>query len=201
MTSTFADLSIEPDDGIEVDVGKNIRLLRQRRGWTLTDTAQRLDIGRSTLAKVESASMSPTVGLLQKIALGFGVDVTELISCTKTVPGTGRLTVTYAGQGEQHRSHNRLHELLGAGLANKRMLPFHSRIKAAEKMASLPQWFRHDAEEFIFVLEGEVVLHSEHYAPTDLGPGDSVYLDGRMGHCFVGKNDNDAVVLFVLAEH
>lgn len=45
-----------------------------------------------------------------------------------------------------------------------------------------------------------MVLHSEHYAPTALGPGDSVYLDGRMGHCIVTKGDEDAVVLFIIAQ-
>lgn len=103
------------------------------------------------------------------------------------------------GQGDHHSTPEHHHELLGAGLANKRMVPFRSRIKA-RKNDKLPPWYRHDAEEFIFVLEGEVVLHSEHYAPTDLRPGDSVYLDGRMGHCFVAKGDADAIVLFVLAQ-
>ena len=197
MLSSFEQSPREAD--MEIHVGNNIRDLRKKHGWSLTDAAQQLGIGRSTLAKIEAASMSPTVGMLQKIALGLGVDITALISQPNSAPASGRLTVTYSGQGEHHSTPEHHHELLGAGLANKRMVPFRSRIKA-RKHDKLPPWYRHDAEEFIFVLEGEVVLHSEHYAPTDLRPGDSVYLDGRMGHCFVAKGDADAIVLFVLAK-
>lgn len=183
----------------EINVGNSIRALRNRRGWSLTDAAKNFGIGRSTLAKVEAASMSPTIGLLQKIAHGLEVDITALISNTNVAPASGRLTVTYSGQGEHHSTREHSHELLGSGLAHKRMVPFRSRIKA-RKTSKLPPWYRHDTEEFIFVLEGEVVLHTEHYAPTELTSGDSVYLDGRMGHCFVTKGESDAVVLFVLAQ-
>lgn len=183
----------------EINIGNSIRALRNKRGWSLTDAAKNLGIGRSTLAKVEAASMSPTIGLLQKIARGLEVDITALISNANPAPAAGRLTVTYSGEGEHHSTREHSHELLGSGLANKRMVPFRSRIKA-RKITKLPSWYRHDAEEFIFVLEGEVVLHTEHYAPTELSSGDSVYLDGRMGHCFVAKGEADAVVLFVLAQ-
>lgn len=184
----------------EINIGNSIRAMRNKRGWSLTDAAKTFGIGRSTLAKVEAASMSPTIGLLQKIAQGLEVDITALISNTNLAPAAGRLTVTYSGQGEYHSTKEHSHELLGSGLANKRMVPFRSRIKARKISKVPPPWYRHDAEEFIFVLEGEVVLHTEHYAPTELTSGDSVYLDGRMGHYFLAKGEHDAVVLFVLAQ-
>lgn len=183
----------------EIDVGEQIRLVRKQRGWSLTDAAQRLGVGRSTLAKVEASTMSPTIGLLQKIARGLDVDITVLISRQNSVPAVGRMTITRAGQGQRHNTTEHAHEVLSADLAAKRMTPFRSRIIASEP-APVPDLYRHDAEEFIFVLEGQVTLYSEHYAPADLGVGDSVYLDGRMGHCFVARGGADAVVLFVLAQ-
>ena len=39
------------------------------------------------------------------------------------------------------------------------------------------------------------------YTPTLLGPGDSIYLDAQMGHCFVAEDGREAVVLFVVSEH
>lgn len=199
MLPSYSTIPSSESDDAEVNVGNCVRMLRSRRGWSLTDAAKKFGIGRSTLAKVESASMSPTIGLLQKIAQGLDVDISALISSTNAAPAPGRLTVTYAGRGEHHSTREHNHEILGSGLAHKRMLPFRSRIKA-RKSGKLPPWYRHETEEFIFVLEGEVVLHTEHYAPTELTAGDSVYLDGRMGHCFVTKGENDAMVLFVMAQ-
>lgn len=182
-----------------LDVGARIRALRRQRKWTLAVAAERFDIGRSTLAKVESGQMSPTIGLLQKIARGFGVDIVDLLKRDRRPASVGRLTVTRAGTGEHHETPAHLHELLCSGLANKRMLPFRSRIKA-RKGQELPPFYRHDAEELILVLDGQVVLHSEFYAPTVLHPGDAVYLDAHMGHCFVTEGEKDATVLFVIAE-
>lgn len=182
-----------------LNVGGRIRSLRRERKWTLEAAAKQFDIGRSTLAKIETSQMSPTIGLLQKIAHGFDVDLIDLLQMKSAPATTGRFTVTPAGMGERHETPQHVHELLCSGLANKRMLPFCSRIKA-QLDGKLPPFYRHEGEELIFVLDGNVILHSEHYAPTELGPGDAAYIDAHMGHCFVTKSDEDATVLFVIAE-
>ncbi|MBN9451563.1 MAG: cupin domain-containing protein [Bosea sp.] len=182
-----------------LNVGARIRALRRDRKWTLEAAAKHFDIGRSTLAKIETSQMSPTIGLLQKIAHGFEVDLIDLLQTKSAPAATGRFTITPAGMGERHETPQHFHELLCSGLANKRMLPFRSRIKA-QRERKLPPFYRHEGEELIFVLEGSVILHSEHYAPTELGPGDAAYIDAHMGHCFVTKGDEEATVLFVIAE-
>lgn len=182
-----------------LDVGARIRALRAQRRWTLEAAAQAFGIGRSTLRKVEAGRMSPTIGLLQKVAHGFGMDIAALLQPEPRPATTGRLTVTRAGQGELHETALHVHELLCAGLANKRMLPFRSTIKAHHGDQP-PPFYRHDGEELIIVLDGQVTLWSEHYAPTRLDAGDAAYLDAHMGHCFIAEGGRDATVLFVVAE-
>lgn len=186
-----------PDEPL--DVGARIQAVRRARRLTLSSAAEACEIGRSTLAKVEAGQMSPTIGLLQKIARGLRVEITELLKVETWPAAAGRLAVTKAGEGERHETPAHLHELLCSTLASKRMLPFRSRIKVRAG-AELPPFYRHDGEELIVVLEGTVVLHSEFYAPTVLSAGDTAYLDARMGHCFVPEGDKDALVLFVIAE-
>lgn len=183
--------------GVELDVGNQVRTLRKRRGWSLTEAADRFGIGRSSLAKIESGNMSPTIGLLQKIALGLEVDLTALVSRMAAQPASGRLAITRAGAGEHHSTAEHAHELLAGELARKKMVPFRSRIKL--KKGTRNQWYRHDTEEFVYVLEGEVELQSEHYAPKVLSVGDSAYLDGRMAHRLFAMGERDAVVLFVIS--
>jgi uncharacterized cupin superfamily protein len=46
---------------------------------------------------------------------------------------------------------------------------------------------RHEGEEFLYVLEGELELHTECYAPLLLKAGESIYFDSRMGHGYVAR--------------
>ena len=71
-----------------------------------------------------------------------------------------------------------------------------SRIKAHSKSA-LRHW--HESEdEFIFMLEGELVLH-EDAGETVLKPGDAAgwRANGGIGHCLINRTDKDALYLEV----
>jgi quercetin dioxygenase-like cupin family protein len=45
------------------------------------------------------------------------------------------------------------------------------------------------------VLEGTLNLHTEHYEPVRLAPGDSILFDAVMPHAYVAEGDGDVVVL------
>src|SRR6476619_2441525 len=71
-----------------------------------------------------------------------------------------------------------------------------ARIKAHSKSA-LRHW--HESEdEFIFVLEGELVLH-EDAGETVLKPGDAAgwRANGGIGHCLLNRTNRDALYLEV----
>ena len=48
--------------------------------------------------------------------------------------------------------------------------------------------YRHEGEEFMHVLSGrlELVLDSDQF--FDLGPGDSLYFDSRIGHAYISTS-------------
>ena len=58
-------------------------------------------------------------------------------------------------------------------------------------------WVRHDGEEFLFVLTGQIRLFTEFYAPIDMKRGDSAYYDASMGHNVVSLSPEDATILWV----
>jgi quercetin dioxygenase-like cupin family protein len=58
-------------------------------------------------------------------------------------------------------------------------------------------WSIHEGEEFIYVVEGVLEFHTEHYAPAILRAGDSCYLDSTMRHAFVSKSEAPALVVSV----
>lgn len=180
------------------DLAGRIRGHREGRGWTLSEAAMKLGVGRSSLSKIEAGQMSPTVGLLQKIAQGLDVDITALLSGAAVAPVDGRRTITRAGAGQIHSYGGNEHEALCGELAKKRMLPIVSRIRPRSE-GEPTVWYRNEGEEFAYVLDGRVQVHSEFYEPAELTAGDAVYFDGRMDHYLSAAGDADAVVLFVIA--
>lgn len=183
-------------DQVLNEAGSRVRTLRNRKGWSLTEAARELGIGRSTLAKLEVGQMSPTLGLLHKIATGLHVDLGDLIAEAPRSRPSGRRAFTRTNAGERHDLDGYHHEMLCAGLEPKQMIPFFTTIKPREGK-DIPPWFRHAGEEFVLVMKGSVIFYSEYYAPTTLSVGDSIYLDAQMGHCFVTQDNHEAVVLFV----
>lgn len=50
---------------------------------------------------------------------------------------------------------------------------------------------QHDSEDFIYVLEGAVVLHLSGEEPIELRQGDSMQMDGRIPHAIAALPSGD----------
>jgi transcriptional regulator with XRE-family HTH domain len=181
-----------------LDLGRRVRQLRRDRAWTLDQASGRCGLSRAALSKIERDRMSPTFGALQKIAQGFGLDLSELIASRPGGGASGRRSVTRAGGGEPYVTGNYEHRLLACDLSHKAFLPFRTVIKA-RSLDDFEDWDRHDSEDFIYVLEGAVTIYTELYEPIELQAGDSIYLDCRMGHACVTSSPQDAVMLWISA--
>lgn len=180
-----------------VDIGERVREIRQDQGWTLDEASRRTGLARSTISKIENNQMSPTFDVLQKLTLGYNLNLIELF-VTNEPSAVARRIITRAGEGRPHESPTYRHEFLCADIARKRMVPFKSRI-LARSIKEFPTWSRHGGEEFLYVLSGRITVHTEFYEPAMLAEGDSIYFDSRMGHACVTAGDQDAVVLWVCA--
>jgi uncharacterized cupin superfamily protein len=56
---------------------------------------------------------------------------------------------------------------------------------------------RHPGEEFVYVLEGILELHTEMYTPARLEAGDSVYFDSGMRHAYIAVGDAPCRILSI----
>jgi transcriptional regulator with XRE-family HTH domain len=179
-----------------IDIGERVRRLRKERAWTLEQASEHTSIAHSTLSKIERGELSPTFGTIQKIALGFGIDVVTLLSQPLSDGGRGRRSVTRAGEGTPQTTRTCQHLWLSAELANKRMLPFRTTVQARAR-DEYAEWAYHPGEMFVYVLGGVLIIHSEFYEPLTLRAGDSVYYDGAMGHVWVSGEGPEAEVLWL----
>ncbi|WP_280545824.1 MULTISPECIES: XRE family transcriptional regulator [unclassified Halomonas] len=178
-------------------LGERLKEIRLAHRWTLEDVSQRTGLARSTLSKIENDQISPTFTAVQKLINGLGIDLPQLLSPPRVQPLTlGRRDLTRQGEGQRHPTPTYEHELLSCELAQKRMIPFKTIVRA-RAFEEFSEWVRHDGEEFLMVLDGEILLYTEYYEPLALGSGDSIYFDSAMGHALVSVSDADAVVLSV----
>ena len=169
------------DENIEpLKLGYRIKEIRGKLGITLEEASQRTGLARSTLSKIENEQISPTFQAMQKLALGLQIDMPQLFEPPRKKVATGRRDLTRSGEGKPHPTPTYEHELLATQLSNKKMMPFKSRIRA-RNFEDYNDWVRHDGEEFLLILEGDVLFFSEFYEPVPMTVGDSVYYDANMG--------------------
>lgn len=179
-----------------IDLGLRVRALRKERGWTLEQAAKGVGLARSTLSKIENGQMSPTFEAVRKLAAGLDISVPQLFTPPHSDKVLARRSITRGGSGKAHVTSTYEHEILAQDISHKRMLPYRATVRA-RSFDDFDGWVRHDGEEFLFVLSGEIEFFSEFYEPVHLAAGDSAYYDATMGHNMVSTSVADAVILWV----
>jgi transcriptional regulator with XRE-family HTH domain len=69
-----------PDaDAVAAAVARNVRRLRQERGWTLDALAGRAGVSKGMLVQVEQTRTNPSLGTLCRLADAIGVSLARLV--------------------------------------------------------------------------------------------------------------------------
>jgi transcriptional regulator with XRE-family HTH domain len=179
--------------------GAMLKKLRNQRGWTLKEVSRRTGYPVSTLSKIENDRVSLTYDKLTRISAGLEVDFSSLFGAQEAAPETvlqGRRSIARAGEGRSIESKNYWHLYPATELLHKRLIPIivDIRVRSLEEFGEL---VRHSGEEYAYVLEGEIELHTSAYAPVRLKAGDSIYFDSTMGHAYIAASDGPCRVLGV----
>jgi len=180
-------------------IGAQLKSIRTKNKLTLEEASKLTGLARSTLSKIENEQISPTFTVMQKLATGLDIELPQLFTKPDAVQATGRRDLTLKGQGSSHLTSTYEHELLATEFSNKKMMPYKTRVHA-RSFERFGEWVRHQGEEYLLVLEGEVQLLTEFYEPVNLSEGDSVYYDATMGHLIVSVSKEDALILWVTAK-
>ncbi|MFV0475288.1 MAG: helix-turn-helix domain-containing protein [Pikeienuella sp.] len=185
------------------NLGPRLRNLRKSRRLTLQDLSRRSGVAVSTISKIENGALSPTLDKVQRLAQGLEMTLGRFIIETDQDGAAprpnSRLLPVRAGDGIVIDTRNYEYNYLCADLKGKRMVPIRARIKAGGPREFGPLE-RHGGEEFLFVLEGSVTVHTEFYAPVTLLRGEGVYLDSTMGHAYVNAGAGEAEVICICTD-
>ncbi|HLU06452.1 MAG TPA: XRE family transcriptional regulator [Woeseiaceae bacterium] len=181
-------------------LGRLLRGLRMRNNWTLKEMSERTGIPLSTLAKVEHDRLTLTYDKLQQVSQRLNLRMSELFAEPEDDPATAvmaRRSIGTADTAIRVNTRNYDYYYLCPELRRKRMIPVVTRIRA-KSAAEFGDLVQHSGEEFIYVIEGSVEVHTEFYDPVIIKAGESIYLDSKMGHAYVAAEGCDeAVVLGV----
>lgn len=168
----------------ELQIGPQIRQLRQDRRLTLQDLSEKTDLSKPLLSQIENEQVIPPLATLLRIAKALKVPLQTFF---EEEDNTQKCLVVRAG--DSNRLHRRpqqgsqpqpyLYHSLAYGKKHKHMEPF--LVEFDPTQAAKPQPVQHAGEEFLYVLEGCIELN--HGTETyELNAGDSVYWDSNELH-------------------
>ncbi len=200
------DLLTDPDSVAEVKQiaqdelagahGDRLREIREQRGFTLTELAEKTGLDQQTLAQVEAGETFLPLGQLIKLGKALSMTISDFISEGKKPFTIVRMAerTKFARFGKSREAkHGYEYQALAAEKAGRRMEPFIVTLlpAAADEPSS------HDGQEFIYVLEGEMEVVVDD-AREVLQAGDAIYYDSTSTHLVRAYGEKPAKILAVL---
>jgi transcriptional regulator with XRE-family HTH domain len=174
---------IEPGHthSLEQYLGSAIRELRLKHHLTISDVAQRTDISRGMLSKLENGQTSASLETLSRIARALGVSMSSLFRQYDVPDGSAQLIKSGEGMEVVRRGTKRGHtyHLLAYDQGPTKLFePF---LITMDDESEIFPTFEHPGTEFIYVLEGQ--LEYRHGTQTYmLETGDSFTFRGDIPH-------------------
>jgi transcriptional regulator with XRE-family HTH domain len=163
-------------------VGPRLRRVREQRGMTLTDAAQRTGISKSTLSRLENGKRRPSLELLLPLAQAYRVPLDDLVGA----PEVGDPRVRLKPRRVNGRTVIPLTHP-GGVQAWKLVIP---------TSQSRPDPRSHDGFEWLYVLGGRMrlILGDQDLV---LGVGEAAEFDTQVPHWFGSTGAEPAEVLSI----
>lgn len=166
---------------LEETVGAAIRELRQRDGLTIAQIAEKADISRGMLSKIENGHTSAGMDTLARIARALGVSMSMLFSKydatashAQHIPKGAGMEVVRRGTKSGHTYH-----LLAYDQGPVKLFePF--LITMDDDSQRYPT-FEHPGTEFLYMLEGTLEYRCGQQTYL-LEPGDALSFQGEVPH-------------------
>ncbi|MBS0583417.1 MAG: helix-turn-helix transcriptional regulator [Proteobacteria bacterium] len=182
-------------------LGSVLRSLRTRHGWTLKEMSERVDIPVSTLSKVEHDRLTLTYDKLQQLSQRLDMRMADLFSDPDAAAEpvvTARRSLGFVDDAVRVTTKNYDYYYLCTELRRKRMIPVVGYVRA-KSVHEFGELVRHPGEEYVYVLEGAIKVHTEFYDPVVLRAGESIYIDSSMGHAYVVEECDEAMILGIMS--
>ena len=169
----------------ELQIGMKVRKMRQDKRMTLQALADVTGLSKPLLSQIENGQVIPPLATLLRIAKAFNVGLHSFFQ----EEGTRKCIFVRAGESRKRSSRNTsdepppyLYNSLAYGKKGSNFEPFIVEFEQREMTDDL--LVSHEGEEFLFLLEGELVFHYGDQIMR-MRPGDSVCYDSSEEHGYV----------------
>ena len=172
-------------ENVVEEIGPRLRSLRHHRAVTLTELAEATAISTSTLSRLETGRLRPTLEQLLPLARYHGVTLDELVGA----PLTGDPRVNLRPLRHEGRTFLPLTRRAAGVQAFKLIIE-------ARRPPARPELQTHPGYEWLYVLSGTVrlILGDQDLL---LGPGEAAEFDTRTPHWLGGAEDGSVELLIL----
>ena len=169
-------------------LGPLIRSRRRNMSITLQDLSDRSGVSVGYLSQLERDNATPTLGTLAQIAQALGVGVDYFIATPRPADALTRADtrMRFSIDGSSI-----VYERIGAEFPGSQMSSFILHVPDGFRSETM----RHEGEEIVYVLEGNVVqvLEGEEFR---MMPGDSLHYRGNRAHAWYNDSGAPARILW-----
>jgi DNA-binding transcriptional MerR regulator/mannose-6-phosphate isomerase-like protein (cupin superfamily) len=171
-----------------VALGLRLRKLRLDSGKSLAQVAKSLGISIGFVSNLERGQVNASIAMLRRIAQHYGANILDFFNTRNEigiplVRSKDRKILSWI-PGVQM-------ELLAWG---KIIMEPH--IFRVASQAGSPEFYAHEGEEFLYIIEGELVIHLQETA-YHLRTGDSFYFESKTPHRWINPAKSITTILWI----
>jgi len=185
---------LDSPDSLSADllVGKRLKDLRTRSGYSLRILAERSGLNINTLSLIENGKSSPSVGTLQQLSQALDVPIAAFF---ESEPVEKEIVFTQAHARPTQTFGSTRMQNLAKDLINNAVQPFVVTLQPG--MGSGDHTIVHTGFEFIYCLTGSIryQVAQEEYI---LQPGDSLVFESHKPHSWENTGDIPTQILLIL---
>jgi transcriptional regulator with XRE-family HTH domain len=177
-------------------VGERIRILREQKQMSIEEVSKVTGFDGELLKQIEEGEIQPQLGTIIKLSKALDSAFSFLVSGEGTKPYAvtrkneqKAITRSSAGKGEKPLYS---YKSLASEVRGRHMETFVVLLR--QELDEEPSL--HQGEEFIFVLDGEVLLKIGD-DQFELEPGDSVYYLSTVPHLISAKREKAAILAVI----
>jgi transcriptional regulator with XRE-family HTH domain len=171
-------------------IGHRVKEARLNNSLTQQELAERCNLTKSHISKIENGQAAPAIATLSKIAHELNAPLSWFLESNLQ----NKLSIVKSKERASKLGNKEIGYMYEA-LANR---PHFSKVEpviiTVLPEANMVDPFTHLEDEFIYILSGSINLFYDgklHY----LEEGDSAYFEGNVPHIFLSTDNNEAKVL------
>ncbi len=186
----------EISDGLSADlvkVGERLRRLRKERGWKLEDLAERTNLSRAYLSRLENGERQPSLTALFRIAQAYGVAFSSLF---ESEPDLESGVIIRAAQTPVRRGNGLFYASLSRGSWAFNLHPIRIVVPAEGEEGEEGEVYQHEGEQWLYVVSGSLGLGigDEEFI---LESGDAAHFSADNPHRLTALGGRDAEIILV----